>query len=239
MTDHPHGHPEDEAPEGRGKRLWILAGIVGVVAITKFVLALPELRANRITANESAAIATLKNISSAQSQCQASGVIDVNRNGTGEYGFFGELAVAVASRSGAPIGPPALSRAFGDVAGGRVERAGYVFQMFLPDREQRGVAEDAAGGDPGNDNGVDPDHAETLWCCYAWPQRQGKSGRRAYFVNQAGDVLASIGEAVAYDGARRSCEFHAAFCGGRERSMAAPVAANTVAQDGNMWVYVG
>ena len=91
--------------------LMIVVAIIAIIAS----IAIPNLLSARLNANESAAIATLKNISSAQSQCQASGVIDTNANGQGEYGYFGELAGRVGVRdntgnaSTALISPPVLS----------------------------------------------------------------------------------------------------------------------------------
>lgn len=200
--------------------------------------AVPNLLSSNLNGNESAAIATLKNISSAQSQCQASGAIDVDGNGCGEYGFLGELAAQVATRAGKRIDPPILSSAFGDVVASRVERSGYVFQMFLPGRDQMGITEDSAGGDPGNDNGVDAGQAEILWCCYAWPQSYGWSGKRTFFVNQSGDLLATNAAAVAYDGDRSPCSCPAAFAASASVSMSAIMAANTVGHDGNFWVVI-
>ena len=52
--------------------LMIVVAIIAIIAS----IAIPNLLAARLNANESAAIATLKNISSAQAQCQASGAID-------------------------------------------------------------------------------------------------------------------------------------------------------------------
>ena len=77
--------------------LMIVVAIIAIIAS----IAIPNLLSARLNANESAAIATLKNISSAQSQCQASGVSDTNANGQGEYGYFGELAGRVGIRDGA------------------------------------------------------------------------------------------------------------------------------------------
>jgi len=57
--------------------LMIVVAIIAIIAS----IAIPNLLSARLNANESAAVATLKNISSAQSQCQASGVIDTNANG--------------------------------------------------------------------------------------------------------------------------------------------------------------
>src|SRR5262245_20317822 len=92
--------------------LMIVVAIIAIIAS----IAIPNLLAARLNANESAAIATLKNISSAQAQCQASGAIDYNNNGAGEYGYFAELAGAVNIRGATPkIQPPVLSAACGTV----------------------------------------------------------------------------------------------------------------------------
>ena len=97
---------------------------------------------------------------------------------------------------------------------------------------------DARGGDASDDNGVDAKRAELLWCCYAWPRSHGWSGKRAFFINQGGDVLTTNGAATLYEGADRPCPFVAAFARSGEPSMASRIAANTVGQDGNTWVVV-
>jgi len=217
--------------------LMIVVAIIAIIAS----IAIPNLLSARLNANESAAIATLKNISSAQSQCQASAVIDVNSNGAGEYGFFGELSGAQTVRGGTQrISPPVLSTAFGNVATARVSRSGYTFQMFLPDDAAAGIAEDATGGDPTNDAGVDAGQAETLWCCYAWPQVYGNSGKRTFFVNQAGDVLSTNAAVVQYSSATGGTQpgYDAAFVGTGTIAMSAAVAANTVGVDTNTWTVV-
>ena len=218
--------------------LMIVVAIIAIIAS----IAIPNLLSARLNANESAAIATLKNISSAQAQCQASGVIDTNNNGAGEYGYFAELAGGVVTRGGIqPITPPVLSNAFGNVdVNSQVVRSGYIFQMYLPDNLSQGIAEDATpGGDIGNDNGVDPARAEVLWCCYAWPSAFGNSGKRTFFINQGGDVLASKNQqATPYSGPTAGPTFDAAFRAGGTPAMDSQVAANTAAQDGEIWVVV-
>jgi prepilin-type N-terminal cleavage/methylation domain-containing protein len=219
--------------------LMIVVAIIAIIAS----IAIPNLLSARLNANESAAIATLKNISSGQSQCQASGVIDVNGNGQGEYGFFGELSgrIAVRNNTGATqtISPPVLSTAFGNVTPeSNVSRSGYLFRMYLPDATGAGIIEDATGGDPTNDNGVDAGQAETLWCCYAWPQVQGNSGKRAFFVNQSGDVLATNGIAAAYSGVTAMPLHTAAFLTGTSGFLGNQVASNSVGVDNNRWVVV-
>ena len=221
------------------RRAWGAFGIVGAVLVAAAAVALPGRFEAQRNANESAVIATLKNISSAQAQCHAGGVIDVDRNGVGEHGFFDELTGRVPVRGGKAIVPLLSNIDYGAVVDSRCMRSGYLFQMFLPDRLQRGVAEDASGGDAGNDNGVDPRQAELLWCCYAWPRSQGWTGQRTFFVNQSGDVLASLCQVVAYDGVLTPCPFFAAFAASSSVSMAAAIAACTVAHDGNVWVVIG
>jgi type IV pilus assembly protein PilA len=215
--------------------LMIVVAIIAIIAS----IAIPNLLSARLNANESAAIATLKNISSAQAQCQASSVVDVNNNGAGEYGFFGELSGAQFTRGAtARITPPVLSNAFGNVANSQVVRSGYIFQMFLPDATAQGVAEDATGGDPDNGQGIDPARAEVLWCAYAWPSAFGNSGKRTFFINQSGDVLASKNNTTQYNGTTTPPGFDAAFVGSGTIDMAANVAANTVGGDGEVWTVV-
>ena len=216
--------------------LMIVVAIIAIIAS----IAIPNLLSARLNANESAAIATLKNISSGQSQCQASGVIDTNNNGQGEYGYFGELSGRTAIRGSTQnISPPVLSAAFGNIAAARCTRSGYVFQMFLPGPTAAGIAEDATGGDVANDNGVDAGQAEVLWACYAWPAVVGNSGNRTFFINQSGDVLATNGATLAYSNAAGTVPaFSAAFSAAASAFMSSPVAANTLAQDGNTWVVV-
>jgi hypothetical protein len=151
----------------------------------------PErLVALRYAANESAAVATLRNIRSAQSQCQASGAIDADQDGVGEFGYFAELTGKLPLRPGttAKMSPPVLSSALGNIKGGRVVRSGYVFQMFLPGKDRAWLAEADAGGTP--IPAPDPQRAEASFRCYAWPVQHGRSGKRAFVVDERGDVRA-------------------------------------------------
>jgi prepilin-type N-terminal cleavage/methylation domain-containing protein len=215
--------------------LMIVVAIIAIIAS----IAIPNLLAARLNANESAAIATLKNISSAQAQCQASGAIDVNNNGAGEYGYFGELSGAVLIRGATQkIQPPVLSTAFGNVQNSIVTRSGYHFQMYLPTIGSVGNPEDPTGG-LATANAVDPTKCEVLWACYAWPSANGQSGKRVFFINQAGDVLSSKNTLTpAYNGLTTMPTPHAAFLTGTSGLMDAPVAANTLGMDGQMWTVV-
>jgi prepilin-type N-terminal cleavage/methylation domain-containing protein len=81
--------------------------VVAIIAIIASV-AIPRLMAARLSANESAAISTLRSLTSAQAQVQSSGAIDTDGDGAGEYGGFGELAGTIPSpaASATPVSRP-------------------------------------------------------------------------------------------------------------------------------------
>ncbi|MHC4853785.1 MAG: hypothetical protein ACYTF5_17390, partial [Planctomycetota bacterium] len=136
------------------------------------------------------------------------------------------------------ISPPVLSGAFGNVNGSRVVRSGYIFQMYLPDAVAVAVPEAATGGV----GAVAPDAAqsEVLWCCYAWPSSRGNSGKRAFFVNQSGDVLATknIAATQLYNGTANPPLPTAAFLNGTSGAMSTTVAANASGVDNGVWIVV-
>jgi prepilin-type N-terminal cleavage/methylation domain-containing protein len=180
--------------------LMIVIAIIAIIA----AIAIPRLMSARLSANEAAAISTLRSVATAQSQVQSSDAIDTDADGAGEYGYFAELAGARPVRvtaGGAPAAgavgmdelfPSILSSTFGRVSGGRVSRQGYLFQMWLPAATAGGlvpgITEDPNGGKmgppfPNSNNG------EILWCCYAWPVEAHKSGNRAFFTSHEGELL--------------------------------------------------
>jgi hypothetical protein len=173
----------------------------------------PDLTGAQILeANERNAISTLRNLCSAQAQVQASGKIDCDNDGIGEYGTFLEMTGTVGVRKGTdrgtPLGsdfsekgtamtPAVLASSLAGVdAEGRVLKNGYYFQIFLPDTQSPStfVHETAGPSLAGGTGRVWVDLSETTWCCYAWPAEKGKTGNRAFFVNQAGDVLQSAND---------------------------------------------
>jgi len=172
--------------------------VVAIIAIIASV-AIPRLMAARLSANESAAISTLRSLTSAEAQVQSSAAIDTDGDGSGEYGYFGELSgaqpcrisVAGAAAAGAAptdiLNPAVMSAAFGTIQNSVVTRSGYHFQIWLPDAATPpdGVPEAAGGGAgamPGSNNG------EVMWAAYAWPVTFGQTGNRCFFVNQEGDI---------------------------------------------------
>jgi prepilin-type N-terminal cleavage/methylation domain-containing protein len=220
--------------------LMIVVAIIAIIAS----IAIPNLLSARLNANESAAIATLKNISSAQSQCQASGIIDANNNGAGEYGFFAELSGGTPVRNDEAggvgterVSPPYMSGAFTNVQGSRVMRSGYFFAMFLPDASADPTAEANSGGSSGIS--ISAANAEVMWCAYAWPSSYGNSGKRTFFVNQAGDVLSCRNATMRYNGTTTVPAGTAAMLAGiGSPTMASTLAANATGQDGERWIVV-
>jgi prepilin-type N-terminal cleavage/methylation domain-containing protein len=113
--------------------LMIVVAIIAIIA----AIAIPNLLSARLNANETAAIATLRNISSAQAQFQATAKADLDRDGTGGFGSFIELSGASVVRGDSVVGklnPPVLSGAFRTptAATGFVSRSGYNFKICLP-----------------------------------------------------------------------------------------------------------
>jgi len=206
-----------------------------------------KLQAARKAANESAAIATLRNLLSAQAQMQAFGAIDCDGDGIGEYGYLGELSggAPMRARAGraATIGverlnPPVLSSKFVNVQNGAVERNGYLFRVFLPDAAKRGVPESDRGG--ASPKALpNADHSEVLWCAYAWPSERGASGDRAFFVNQEGDILQCGNVSKGYSGAVLAPACDAAFAKGGAAGCIdgplAPARPGKLGMDGEVW----
>ena len=205
-----------------------------------------RLEGARQSANESAAIATLRTIASAQTQAQASAIIDADGDGGGEYAYLAELAGTVPLRGldgpGPDVAYPALlPSSFGDVSPeGSKERSGYIYRVYLPGATEGGrtpgLPEAAGGGCAAGGPLPAPDNAEILWCAYAWPIDAGTTGTRAFFINHEGDLRETANADRGYDGEIRAPAFDAAQSRESSGDMAAPLAGSGApANDGRNW----
>ena len=246
---------------GRGARTgWRAQGftlvelmiVIAMIAILT-AIAIPNMMAARLQANETAAIAHLRSISTAQAQFQTSAKADVDNDGTGEYGFFRELASATAVRTaadgtatgGTVLWPTALSQSFGVLnADGEVVRSGYHYRVFLPNSNGDAIGELTlttleVSAAPGL---IDTAMAETIWCAYAWPATGGSSGWRTFFINQRGDITGSeqAGNLRSGTNGIEASEAGYAFTApGSSRSISGRnIAYGVIGRDGNVWKQV-
>jgi prepilin-type N-terminal cleavage/methylation domain-containing protein len=217
--------------------LMIVIAIIAIIA----AIAIPNLLSARLSANESNAISTLRNMVTSQAQFQSASNMDEDQDGTGEYGSLGEMSgLSNLQRNGigpaAPLNPPILPATFQTIdANGFATKSGYLFVVFLPDANAPvGGLADINGGGP--NGGIDPDNCEAMWCCYAWPIDLGTTGNRAFFVNQRGEILQSKMELVSYNGAGAAPAFTAAYTAA---DMSAPVAIGAAGTDTNTWTPLG
>lgn len=210
--------------------LMIVVAIIAIIA----AIAIPNLMSARLNANETAAISTLRNISSAQAQFQAAAVADADNDGTGEYGVFSEMSGAAGVRTDAAgnrgdvLNPPVLPGGFRTSTNGLVSKSGYTFQALLPATSGHGTTETTAGST--FTAALSNDLAETTWCAYAMPINVGVSGNRKFFVNQTGDLTASNDHDVTLSQGQ-------AFLndGGHPNSITGQVAVGTTGRDGGTW----
>jgi len=206
--------------------LMIVIAIIAIIA----AIAIPNLLAARLSANETAGIATLRNIISAQAQFQQGAKADENGDGVGEFGGFLELSGASAGRMTSLLAPPVLSGAFRVLnAGGEMARSGYLFKVYLPGPAGAGLAEPVTGFTAGG--GQIPDLAETAWCSYAWPLNYNGSGNRTFFTNQRGEIFAT--EDSRYSGTLSGPPSDSAFAS--PGTITGVVAEGAPGTDGNGW----
>jgi len=224
--------------------LMIVIAIIAIIA----AIAIPNLLAAKVSSNETAAIATLRNLNSSQAQLQTSGKIDVDADGIGEFGTFSELTGIATCRTtsattvvgGTKLSPAILSPSLSNVdTTGFVTKAGYAFMIFLP----------AASAAFSNEKGpaltfsftaaVDNNLAETTWCSYAQPVAHGNSGNRRFMCNQTGDTLQSandgLGGLTKFAGTTTAINGNSAFANTGGGLITGAVAIGTKGKDGYVW----
>ncbi len=222
----------------RGFTLIELMIVVAVIAIIA-AIAIPNLLAARLNANETAAISTLRTLVSTQYQFQCTAKADLNFDGAGEFGDFLELSGAGDVRKDPAVGPlrtAVLSGGFRRVnEHGFASRSGYYFMILLPGPSGEGVCLDRDGVTSAS---LDPDLCESLWCCYAWPESYNASGRRTFLINQTGDIICT--EDSDYSGGEIPPPLvpGAGFIppgGGETDQIVGLLAVGTAGADGNVW----
>jgi len=217
--------------------------VVAVIAILA-AIAIPNLLAARLIANETATIANLRTLWNGEVQLQASAAVDVDSDGAGEYGFLRELSSETGVRLspdgstvGREVSPSPISLSFRNLdANGGGRRSGYRFRVSLPSDTGIGVHERTAGAFDGS---VSTDYAEVMFTIYAWPDNHNASGKRTFFLNQQGDVLSTDDPSYSGVGYYAAATDGAAFGGsGSVDSITGSPATGTVGRDGNIWVPV-
>jgi hypothetical protein len=241
---------------------WIDALFAATVLLALGAVAFAEGNTAKVSSNETAAIATLRNLAACQAALQSIGKVDGDGDGIGEYGTFLELTGSVGTRKGlaAPKGkkgdpdftllgstfkklgtvvsPAIMSPALANVdKGGFVTKVGYAFTIFLPDTAiPAGFVHEtgpaAEVGLAGGTGSVGIDLSETTWCAYAQPVVRGETGNRRFFVNQAGDVMQSSNDVRKAQGVTEAIQGNSAFTGA---GITSRVAVGTVGKDGDVW----
>ena len=219
----------------RGFTLLELLIILVILAIL-VTIALPSILRSKLDADETAALATVRQIVQSQMLFANRKEADLNGNGTGEHGTFGEMSgnVAVRAASGGTrfMDPGAINPSFRAISPlGEMVRGGYYYRLYLPGPAGEGILEQAGGG---ADASVSADLADSTWCVYAWPQRYGVSGSRTFFANQTGDITST--DDPRYSGPGAPLPAGAAFAEpGPAGNINGLVAVNEPGRDGNTW----
>ena len=205
--------------------------IVVAVLVVIATVAIPNLLAGRMVANERSVLAALRSIVTAQAQNRAHVSIDTDRDGQAEAALLQELAGTRPLRgSGSPMTPPALPVSLGEVdEDGLVLHHGYHFALFLPDASGSGMV--VRTGDEGS---IDADLAENFWTCIAWPAQRGGRGNATFFTNQTGDIVCA--RLATYNGKVSMPPAGAALIGVDASTITTEqVALGRVGADGNLW----
>jgi hypothetical protein len=205
-------------------------------------------------ANESTVVGSLKTIATQEAIFRQQAEVDQNGNGIGEYGLLGELAGELAMRvktgdSSIRIANLAYIsqqlRTGGRAGEGIAEKSGYLFKIYLsnatPDNYRAAGDDHDLGGTPAEAGAAAHAAAmplqESTFALYAWPAEIHKTGNRAFFVNEVGEVYATKMEQRTYSGTSAVPAADAAYVGTVFRSKIPGDRAP--GNDGNYWYPTG
>ena len=163
--------------------LMIVIAIIAIIA----AIAIPNLLESRITANESAAAASLKSgIFAGQVQFTSGAYSDMDSDGRGEYATDVKWLAGVTS--GTTIGTNLTTRAITLISptyqvGDGSTVGAYRYQI---DTDTTAFISAATSGEAG-----DLSNAESFWAGYAAPGTAGSDGRRAFGISTSGVVFST------------------------------------------------
>ena len=159
--------------------------------VVAFVLAiyLPGVRGERIFLNEQEAFRSLQTVFRLEREYQRRA-----KRQPARFLFLPELA-AMSDATG--IGER-FRRALGsDFDGPDLRSAGYRLRVYLPDAEGHGITLERC-------DEVSERQSTGVFACYAWPERFGSTGRRAFLLLADGAILSSENTRRRYEGRDRA-----------------------------------
>ncbi len=200
-----------------------LSGLAMVAAV-----AIPSLHAARLKANESAAIATLRTIHTAEETFRSNVMRDADGDGEGEYAFIGELLGNARPGDERTGGHRALMSGQWTRKKGDYVRGGYRFRVYLPAEDGSPIGENSKARQLRR---VDGDLAETVLVVVAWPVSRGITGERAFYLDGTGRIYACRDGDYSKDTAPPPDVLSS-----QARNLASrPLRAGELARDGNRW----
>jgi len=215
-----------------------LIELMMVIAIIALIaaIAIPSLFRSKITANEIAAIESLRSLFIAEEEFRLAYIIDQDADGASEYGFLQELCGTVAPPGhAAPVLPEFFDPVFGVInAVGAAARFGYYFKIYLPGPDPAGPpVGETSGSNSASANATEINLREFRWVCYAWPMSYNFTARRTFALSQNGVIFVTSATVTTYDSTTTIPQPLAAYVPGTQNLRG--TLANGVGNDGNTW----